>query len=105
MPSATSAASATSLTWIRSYSVSAIIATAACTIRSRRARCAARRSAAAGGAGRPSEVVAAQAHGWSFSTLAALSRRNFGHTSSLNPTFGISVMIRSSDRPIGKYPA
>ena len=36
------------------------------------------------------------------STRMALSRRNFGQTSSLNGTFGMSVMMRSSDRPIGK---
>ena len=39
------------------------------------------------------------------STRRALARRNFGQTSSLNPTAGISVMMRSSERPIGKYPA
>ena len=36
------------------------------------------------------------------STFLALSRRNFGHTSSLNGTLCMSVMMRSSDRPIGK---
>ena len=36
------------------------------------------------------------------STRIALVRRNFGHTSSLNPTFGMSVMMRSIDSPIGK---
>ena len=41
----------------------------------------------------------------SLSTRFAFSRRNFGQTSSLKPTFGMSVKIRSSDRPIGKYPA
>ena len=35
-------------------------------------------------------------------TRAALWRRNFGHTSSLNPTLGSSEKIRSSERPIGK---
>ena len=35
-------------------------------------------------------------------TRRALVRRNLGHTSSLNPTSGSSVMIRSMDRPIGK---
>jgi hypothetical protein len=39
------------------------------------------------------------------STLRAFVRRNFGHTSSLNPTLIISVMIRSRESPIGKYPA
>ena len=37
-----------------------------------------------------------------FSTLAAFSRRNFGHTWSLNGTFTMSPMIRSRVRPIGK---
>src|SRR5215469_3754939 len=36
----------------------------------------------------------------SFSTLRALSRRNFGQTWSLNGTDFMSVIIRSSDRPI-----
>ena len=40
----------------------------------------------------------------SFSTRAALCRRNLGHTSGLNPTAGNSPKMRSSDRPIGKYP-
>ena len=35
-------------------------------------------------------------------TRRALVRRNLGQTSSLKPTFGISVMILSSDRPMGK---
>jgi hypothetical protein len=38
----------------------------------------------------------------SFSTLRALSRRNFGHTDSFNGTSRMSVMMRSSERPIGK---
>jgi hypothetical protein len=38
----------------------------------------------------------------SFRTLRALSRRNFGQTLSLKGTDFMSVMIRSSDRPIGK---
>ena len=38
-------------------------------------------------------------------TRTAFSRRNLGHTSSLNPTCGSSEKIRSSERPIGKYPA
>ena len=36
---------------------------------------------------------------------AALPYRNFGHTSSFSGTLGSSLNIRSSDRPIGKYPA
>src|SRR4051812_40948559 len=36
------------------------------------------------------------------STVLAFSRRNFGHTSSLNGTLFISVMMRSSERPKGK---
>ncbi len=41
-------------------------------------------------------------HPWSsLRTRAALPRRNFGHTSSLKPTLGMSVMMRSIDRPIG----
>ena len=35
-------------------------------------------------------------------TRIAFSRRNFGHTASLNGTFGMSPKMRSSDRPIGK---
>ena len=35
-------------------------------------------------------------------TRSALVRRNFGQTSSLKPTEGSSVMIRSNERPIGK---
>ena len=35
-------------------------------------------------------------------TRTAFSRRNFGHTSSLNGTLGSSEKMRSSDRPIGK---
>ena len=38
----------------------------------------------------------------SFRTRAALSCRNLGQTLSLNGTSRISVMIRFSDRPIGK---
>ena len=38
----------------------------------------------------------------SFSTLRALSRRNFGQTFSLKGKDFMSVMIRSSERPIGK---
>ena len=37
-----------------------------------------------------------------FSTLRALLRRNRGHTLSLNGTDFMSVIIRSSERPIGK---
>lgn len=36
------------------------------------------------------------------STRRALVRRNLGQTSSFSGTFGISVMIRSSDSPMGK---
>jgi putative heme transporter len=39
--------------------------------------------------------------GQSLSTRRALSRRNFGHTSSRNPTPGSSPMMRSRVRPIG----
>ena len=44
-------------------------------------------------------------YGWSLNTRCAFSRRNFGQTWSLKGTFCMSVKIRSSDRPIGKYPA
>src|ERR1700754_4010810 len=49
--------------------------------------------------------VQTDAHGdqlSSLSTRAAFWYRNFGHTSSLNGTLGMSRKIRSSDRPIGK---
>jgi len=39
------------------------------------------------------------------STRIAFSRRNFGQTWSLKGTFGMSPKMRSSDSPIGKYPA
>jgi len=38
----------------------------------------------------------------SLKTRSALPRKNFGHTSSLNGTCGISLKMRSSDSPMGK---
>ena len=35
-------------------------------------------------------------------TRIAFSRRNFGQTSSLSGTFGMSPKMRSSERPIGQ---
>ena len=54
-----------------------------------------------GGDGRPLGDRS-HAQSSSLSTRVAFSRRNFGQTSSLKPTFGMSLKIRSSDRPIGK---
>src|SRR5262249_42494514 len=52
---------------------------------------------------RPADTAGPQcAHTFSLSTLAAFSRRNLGITSSRRGTSFISVMMRSSDRPIGK---
>ena len=41
-------------------------------------------------------------HHASPSTFRALSRRNFGQTASLRSRFRMSVMMRSSESPIGK---
>src|SRR5262245_14296525 len=40
-------------------------------------------------------------HESSLNTRTAFSRRNFGHTWSRNGTSGISLKMRSSDRPMG----
>jgi len=53
----------------------------------------------------PEQARMSRSYESSFKTLIAFSRKNFGQTLSLNGTSGISEKIRSSDKPIGKYPA
>ncbi len=54
------------------------------------------------GLGRRDTALCTSAELYSLNTRFAFSRKNFGQTSSLKPTWGISEKIRSSDRPMGK---
>ena len=48
------------------------------------------------------EIPASATRVQTLRTRRAFSRRNLGQTSSLKGTFCMSVMMRSSDRPMGK---